>query len=418
MGLSPQVALRAVRRIGLSSAGEAVGRAVNLVIPFVVLAAAVADRRTDLFFLVLAVAYFVQGTLASALANTLVVEFVADRQRRSAANLVPWSVIAAVVAGSVAGLLAAPVWTSGQVSAVAISVAVAAAAGLLAAPAVAAINAEHRYVMPGLTWAFRVVPVALYWAAGSGTDSLPWLVAGIAAADLARAAVLLRLTRRRLTLGRDASPLGFPTDALHLVASGMVAGVTPFAARLIASTGEPGAVSVYETAERIYGALASLATIGLGNVILVYLARTGSTDERALAWRWIVRSAVTWSLLWALVAGAVWLGFPRLAHLLSPQSGETLGLIRDTFLVLSFGFPAFVMGLVLSRRILIQGQASSLVRMAGAGLVVSVFGGWMLLRPLGPAGIAASVVAGQYLVFAMMASKVREPERNAHPGTG
>jgi peptidoglycan biosynthesis protein MviN/MurJ (putative lipid II flippase) len=392
-----------------------IGRAVNIALPFVILGIHSADLLTDVFYLALAIAFFVQGTLSNSVASIQVTELTKDEGQRSIRNFLVWGALAGLLAGGAAfwvvlsglGLSAAMVATA--------SVTVAAAFGLFSAPAVAVLHSEHRYLMPGLTWAFRIVPLLAYAAWAPDTPALHWLLAGIALADVARAAVLLWLARASLTLSETVPSLDFPVDAMYLLAGSSVAGLTPLAARWLASLGDPGGVSIFEAADRMYMALASLATIGIGNVILVYLARVrGSLDEHQ-AWRWVLLSAVLWSVLWLAIALIVGLGFPVFGWILPQQGQETLSDIRNTFVTLSLGIPAFVVGVVLSRRLLTLGLARRLLPMAVSGLGMTILVGWFLLGPVGITGIAVGVVVGQYLVLTLMANALRGHGQHAHP---
>lgn len=402
MGVTRLEFLRVARRVSFSSAGEVVGRSVNVLLPFAILYVHSVDILTDAFFLALAIAFFVQGSVGNIVSSVQVIEFVKDRGPRSLRRFSLWAVGGGLIAGMLAFWFSLSVMGSLATVLVACSVALSAAAGLLAAPAAAVLNADHRYLWPGLTWVLRIGPVIAYVIWSPTAPSLHWLLAGIALADLLRAIVLHKLSRGRLNFGSDHQPLRFPVDALYLILGGIVAGMTPLFARWIAALGGGGNVSIFDAADRAYGAVASLATIGVGNVILVYLSRLNIEGDRARAWRWILGAGTIWGLLWTGVAILIWLVFPLGAQLFPAQTEQTFSDIRDTFLALSVGFPAFVLGLIYSRRILTLGLARNLLPMAIIGLVCSVSMGFLLFEHLGTAGIALGVAIGQYLVLGLM----------------
>lgn len=414
MGLTRLELLRVARRVSLSSAGEVVGRSVNVLLPFAILYVHSVDILTDAFFLALAVTFFVQGSVGNIVTSVQVIEFVKDRAPRSLRIFSLWAVGGGLIAGMLACFFSRSVMDPLATALVACSVALSAAAGLLAAPAAAVLNADHRYLWPGITWVFRIGPVIAYIIWSPTAPSLHWLLAGIALTDLLRAVVLLRLSQGRLNFGPDHQPLRFPVDALYLILGGMVAGITPLLARWIASLGGPGNVSIFDAADRFYGAVASLATIGMGNVILVYLSRLDVEADGARAWRLILGAATVWGLLWTGIAILVWLLFPLGAHLFAAQAAQTFSDIRDTFLALSVGFPAFILGMVYSRRILTLGLARSLLPMALIGLVCSVSAGFFLFEQFGTTGIAVGIAAGQYLVLGLMIRCVRTRRDNAN----
>jgi peptidoglycan biosynthesis protein MviN/MurJ (putative lipid II flippase) len=148
---------------------------------------------------------------------------------------------------------------------------------------------------------------------------------------------------------------------------------------------------------------------------LVYLSRIGENKSEAdRAWGWTVRSAQAWSVLWTAFSVLVWFSFPFAAHWFPVQTGNTFAGIRNTFLALSIGLPAFILGMVYSRRILTLGLARSLLPMALIGLVCSVSAGFFLFGQFGTAGIAVGIAAGQYLVLGLMIRCVRARRDNAN----
>jgi len=414
MTLSRRVLARATLRVGLSSAGEVVGRAVNVMLPFALFAVHGIGTDTDRFFLALAVGFFVQGTLANAVASGLVPELVDDREPRSLAAFVA----AAGGAGASAGIFAvalvgiSPVSLAGAVTAVAI--AVLGSAGLIAAPAVAVLNAEHRYGAPGLTWSLRIVPIALYLLWQPGFPLLHWLLAGLAAADAARGFILLRLAGPRLHFGRGRR-LHFPRTALHLMLGSAIAGLVPLALRSIAAAGASGSVSQFEAAERVYGAVASLATIGVGNVALVYLARLRGTSDETAGWRMILQASLLWSMLWLTACVALWAAFPLVAPWLRLPDANGLADVRNTFLALAFGMPGFIITGMFGRRMLTAGLAARFVPVTSAGVTFAIGSGWLLFPVLGSVGLGVAVAGSQYVVSSLMYVALQRRERRAHP---
>jgi len=404
---------RALWRVGLSSAGEVAGRAVNLLLPFALFAVHSVDARMDGFFLAVAVAFFFQGSLANALVSALVPLLVQDRQTHTLRGLLRWSLAGGLLAGALALGLTSATLSPATVMTV-LAVVLMAASGLIAAPAVAVLNADHRYGMPGLTWMLRVVPVVLYLTMRPDVPALHWLMLGLALSDAGRAAVLLTLVRGRLTLSGSGVALHLPPAAAHLMLASAVAGLTPLIARWLASLGEPGGVSLFEAADRLYSALASLATIGVGNVTLVYLARLTGTKDEHRGWRWILWSSMAWSLLWLALSIVLWVFFPVVGEWFHLQSRAALAQVRDAFLALALGIPAFIMTGVLGRRLLIVGRAELFMPITMVGVAFSTVIGWLMFSVAGPAGIGVALSGAQYLVMCLMGLAVRKGRDDAH----
>jgi len=414
MGSSRKIVQRVTLRVGISSLGEICGRAVNLLLPFAVIAVHGTNLLTDNFFLAMAVAFFIQGTLANVTITALVPEFIKNGEKRSLHMFLRWPIIAGALAALVAGLLTTESLSASASIICIASVTVMAISGLTAAPAVAALNADHRYGMPGFVWGLRIIPVAIYLLWSPDTSNLHWLLAGLAVADTARLGILLCLARKWLSLHTNFTPLIFPQTAQHLILASATVGLTPLAARWIASFGDAGTVSLFEAADRIYAAVASLATIGVGNVTLVYLARLNGTDQERKGWRLILWVSMAWSLLWLIIGILLWAAFPLVSIWTQPSMGIAANTVRHTFLALVLGIPAFIMTGIFSRRLITLGLSQSLIFMSFVGFLFSLIGGALFFSILGVPGIAVALSCTQYLVAWMMLHTLVKKSRHAY----
>jgi hypothetical protein len=167
-------------------------------------------------------------------------------------------------------------------------------------------------------------------------------------------------------------------------------------------------VSLFEIADRLYTAVASLATIGTGGVILVYLARLTGTPEEERGWRWILWASLAWSLAWLSVGILVWAAIPHAATWVAPQHTGLVASIRDTFLAFALGLPGFTMSGVLGRRLVTLGYSRSLIAIAAVGVACVAVVGTGLLASLGTAGIALALTLGHYLAIALMFLQLRK----------
>ena len=403
MGPSGGMIYRVLWRVGASSSGEVVGRAVNILVPFALLAIHRAGASTDAFFLAAAVAFFVHGTLANVVVSALVPEFVhAGGGRRGIRQFACRAFLVGALAGIVTAVVVGPNPSYAGTAIAALAVTLMAATGLVAAAAAAMFYSQHRYFVPGVTWALRLVPLAVYVWWRPPADALYWLLAGFGLADLARTAILLACARSRLCLGRGWPPLRIPKSASPLMLGTLIIGLIPLWVRWVAGHGAEGDLSIFEAADRLYGAVASLATIGMGNVVLVYLTRVEPAQEGERAWRWVLVASGAWSLLWLGVGVLLWKYFV-LGPILLPHQGETVAIVvNDTFLVLVLGMPGFIMTIVLSRRLLAVDRARDLVPISVVSLIGTGIGAWLLYGPYGTIGIAAAISATQYLIASLM----------------
>lgn len=414
MGASRKIIQRAARRVSRSSAGEIVGRAINLVLPFALLAIHSIDALMDSFFLAMAIAFFAQGTLGNALVSALIPEFVDCTGKRNIRRFLLLAALTGLIAACLAAVFASAPLSTGATLLGALAVFLMATAGISAAPAAAALNAQDRYAAPGAAWSLRSVPIVLYVLWHPEEPAFHILIAGIALADAGRAVILHRLARDSITLRRNAPALDLPRSALHLIAASSIAGLAPLLARWIASFGETGDITVFEAADRLYGAIASLATIGIGNVILVYMARLDTSPEPRKHWRLILIFTAAWSVLWLVACLLVWLAYPHASGSLGIPSGTAGTEIRQTFLALSLGMPGLIMTMTLGRRMLTLGLSRPLIPLALTGLAFTGIGGAFAFGHLGTPGLGLALSASQIIVASMMLHLIYKLPRHAH----
>lgn len=418
MSLKRSMVQRAAIRVGISSMGEISGRAVNILLPFLVITIHGTNVFTDKFFLAMACAFFVQGTLANVCITALVPEFTKSGVKR---NLIKYLLLA-IVAGGVAAIVSASlIYKPLSIAATtisSISIALIAISGLIAAPATAALNAQHIYAMPGLTWGLRILPVFVYMAIWPQTPLLHWLLVGIAGADFVRMFILLWFARKWLTFWEKCESIFFPKAAQYLIFASAIAGITPLATRWIASTGHAGTVSLFEAAERIYSLIASLATIGVGNVTLVYLARINGTTDELSGWRMIVRTSVIWSLLWLFIGLLLWALFPVLGSWVHLPPETSVPIVRNSILAFVLGLPGFILIGTLSRRIVTMGLSHEFIFITVVGVLFSLIGSIILFPIFDIVGIASILSCNQYLVALLMSYKLSRYLSHANSYTG
>ena len=149
-------------------------------------------------------------------------------------------------------------------------------------------------------------------------------------------------------------------------------------------------------ADRLYSTTASLATIGMGSVVMVYLARLQKSENAAEQWRITLKASIVWSMLWFLVGLTMWVIFPQLHILLKEQDAFALSAIRQTYLGLVFGIPAFVMTITLARRLLAIGASEKLLSVSLVNVLCNATIGIALYQLVGTAGLGYAFTIAQY----------------------
>ena len=396
MNSKKTIIIRALKRVGVASIGEVIGRSANLALPFIVLSHYAADRQTDTFFFALAIGFFSFGTITNASVNALITDFVRDEKPRNPLIYLQVCLAISAVTGVVAFAASNQPWPAPTSIIVGVSICIMALSGLAAAPAIAALNAGHRYVAPGITWGLRIFPLLIFWIySPRGTSGLIELLVGLSIADALRSIVLMRMARSRLSV-TTSHHIRFPRATLYLVSSGMIVGLNPLISRWIADKGPHGSLSLFDMADRLYSTTASLATIGMGSVVMVYLARLQSSENAAAQWRMTLKASIAWSILWFLVGLSIWMIFPQLHILLREQAAFALSDIRQTYLGLVFGIPAFVMTITFARRLLAIGASEKLLLVSLINVLCNTTIGITLYQIIGTKGLGYAFTIAQY----------------------
>ena len=416
--LSSASVLRVARRIALSSTGEIVGRAINVVMPLMLIGLHGPGLALDAFFLQMAVAFVAFGTLANALTTALVPALLPDEgpDRWDLRPMLAWlALIAFVTALSAVAWSAAERPTSHSVT-VSAAVFVMGLSGLLASVVVAKLNADHRYGLPGLSWSLRLLPVAGYALIAPREPQLVLLMAGIAVADAGRLAWLWRSVGPCLGLGNGGRRLRVPAAAWYFLSASVIAGASPLIARSLATIEGAGGVSLFEAADRLYGAFASLASIGVGSVVTVYLSRLAGAAHERRGWRLILMASITWGGLWLLLAVALWWVSPALAGAIGNPLGAAFDDVRGIFLALALGLPGLIVSGVLGRRILTVGRPRDFLPATIFAVAIGAATAWALVRVVGLAGIGLGMAASQYAVCLAMGLALKRGGRDAYSG--
>ncbi|WP_158603089.1 lipid II flippase MurJ [Pseudomonas sp. AOB-7] len=417
MGKTGIILTRAIHRVALASTGEIIGRAVNLLLPLLLIKLYGLAPLIDVFFLALAIAFFFQGTLANSLTNALVPSFTENNDRKNAKPILYISLLGGVIAGlttlSIAGVTAdatrAAIYTC--------SIFIISCTGLASAAPVASLYANHRYALAGCTWGLRAFPVALYYFSHPSINDLHLLLAGLALADTARLAILSAACRNKLSICSNLPTLRAPTATLHLIAASVIAGLSPLLLRGIAAFGPEGTITLFEATDRLYSAIASLASIGVGSVTLVYLSRLRGNDDNKNTWRWILYATTSWSLLWLFIAITIGISLPGAASLFGINQDHHTKEIQGTFIILALGLPGFMLTGLLSRRMLTLGLAHHLTLLAIIGLSFTALSAFLMFDRYEILGLALATTLSHYLVAALMAIKLSSPTNRANTNT-
>ncbi|MGX2029168.1 MULTISPECIES: lipid II flippase MurJ [Methylocaldum] len=250
------------------------------------------------------------------------------------------------------------------------------------------LNARDKYALPGLLWGLRVIPLLFWGVVRPEAEELGWLMFGIGCADLVRA---FWLDRRALHQDFPSEQGGWSSldSYIPVVLASIFSGLNPIVDRFIAVLAGEGAVSVLEVGERFYGLLATFATIGVMNLVLVRLSQACDCATFESLYQRLTKIAVLWAAAWTLLGWSGWviLGDWLMAHVIR-VTPEQVSVINSVYFCNLIGLPAFILGLVGARAYLARGWQRSLIRLSILSVIVNAGLSLILFYIFGVPGIA------------------------------
>lgn len=358
--------------------GQLVGRSINFLIPLVLLHLYTPGKTTDSFFLAFSISFFFFGTIANTLTDASTPQAVRGQPLLNARLRLQLGVILAVVAVGI-------VWIANHTNntppplTLLLGVAAMVIGAVFAAFSVGVLSAHDSYVWPGMLWGLRALPLLVWWFARPTDQALGWLMLALGGMDLLRASWLEQLARHNTQFwacGHWNSLQGY----FSVVVAGMIGGLNPIVDRFIATQADAGGISLLEAGERFYSALATLATIGVMNVILVKLSHMHDRIGFEQLYQRMLGISALWAGGWTLLGLAGWIvaGGWLMKHFFRVDTEQAI-LINTIYLYYLAGLPAFVLGLICVRAYLARGWQRSLIFLsllsvgANAGLSLGLF---------------------------------------------
>ncbi len=378
------------KSITIATCAQLTGRLANVVIPFAVITMAGTNALTDQFFFILAVAYYFYGILASAISQATIPLLVTRQISLSSGHLVACGLITAVVVLCATGAISR--WLHWIPLPYVAAMGVLAGAGIANGLASGAWHCREKYVMPGITWALRLIPAAAWYLSGAGGHGLAWLAVGIGVADTIRCILLISalspLHAGSVPMARNSVATVAATYGVFIVAM-LINGLNPIIDRCIAGLGGPGSISLLETGERVYMMLAGVATIGLSTVLLPRLSRDAAQDTLDRTWPGVLKFALVWNVGWIVaggLAGAV--GFHWWANRLAGLPQTQTQVVQWVYWYYLSGLPFFTLALVYVKRLQAQRRYRVMLITASVTVTLNVPTSLVLFHWLGVPGIA------------------------------
>jgi peptidoglycan biosynthesis protein MviN/MurJ (putative lipid II flippase) len=388
-----------VKSVSLATVANLSGRAANVAVPIAVITTCGANRETDLFFFVLAVAFYFYGIVANAVAQTTTPLLI-----NGGLGIGRKPVSAIAIAGTLvvfsAALIINGLFLQTRITYL-LALALMAGAGLANGVATGQWHARERYAVPGFSWSFRLIPLLAWLAAGPTAETLPLLATGIGVADCLRCALLISGIRRQ---PHDPGPAGtlFPKSFIvtygTVIITALINGLNPLIDRIIANLSGPGGISILEAGERIYMMLAALSTMGIGMVLLTRLSQDAANGTLNENWPKVLRFTALWVFCW--LAMGVLIGFGALHWWLGTAAGLDPGQLHASVWVYGYylaGLPFFALALVYVKRLQALQQWWVMVVTATLTVALNIPLSLFLRKWMGIPGIALATT-GIYMV--------------------
>lgn len=226
-------------------------------------------------------------------------------------------------------------------------------AGLANGFATGILNARERFMMPGLSWSLRIIPIVIFVLFNQPAQNLHFLAIGIGIIDWLRLWLLLSHQPDLAIPCQKYSPLLFlknhSSKYLPTAMAMIIMGLNPIIDRFIADFGGPGSISILDTGERLFGIFSVLCTLGMMTVLLTNFSKAVINKTIDKTWSSMMKMVGLWSTAWLAIAFLI--GYSALeiwlskSATLSPDQGLAiqktyayylLGLIPLTFSIVYF----------------------------------------------------------------------------------
>jgi peptidoglycan biosynthesis protein MviN/MurJ (putative lipid II flippase) len=402
--------------VTLATLANLTGRAANVAIPIAVITVCGADKATDLFFFVLAGAFYFYGILANAVTQSTTPLLINDDLvigRKPVVMIALYGTLTVFSVALAVNALLPPIHVT-----YVLALALMAGAGVANGVVSGQWHAGERFAPPGFSWSLRLIPLLCWLAGGGGSQTLPLLALGIGVADCLRCAALI-IGRRRHGQTSTAPGTVFSPSVLAtygaVILSALINGLNPLIDRVIANLSGPGGISVLEAGERIYMLLASLSTMGIGMVLLTRLSQDVSGGTLDKSWPKILRFVGLWVVVW-LTAGIL-IGAWGLTWWLEAATGLTSGQLHASVGVYVYylaGLPFFALALVYVKRLQSLQRWWVMVVTSSVTVALNIPMSLLLYRVMGIPGIALATTC-IHMVNCMILIAAAHRKRTAAP---
>lgn len=339
---------RSLARTGLvSTLAQLAGRIVNFILPILLLTKFGVSAETDAFFIVLAAAFYVSGSLANSATDALIPYIVAHK---AITKTKLWLLVSNLI-GFLTILICLfflPETSLRLLLSIVIGGLLIAISGFYSSRLVAFCYANNDYVNPGISWLYRVFALLPLLSIQNVNESVAYCMLALGAGDLMRLYHLNLIVKK---LGSQEVKNLSPPPSFRYYLSTMLGpvtlGINPIVDRFIASTLGTGQVSMLEMSERLWGLFTMVLTVGLLQVLHVEFSKSITTQPPNFNHSKLL-GGIFFSVLFLALLVIIFLEFFK-PLLKSNIQQLDLPTVLDYVNILILSTPAMITGMVCAR---------------------------------------------------------------------
>lgn len=379
------------KSVGLTTLANVLGRSANILIPLSVIGLYGANAQTDKFFFVLALSFYFYGTLSYAAIESMVPLIIVSKSSLCPHGIIRIGMTVSIIVFLIA--FACSFLGYGVTIWYAAGLALMAGAGIANGFSSGILHAGEKFSVPGLTWALRIVPLALFALSNQPAKNLQFLAAGIGLADWLRLGLLIWLRADLSPSIRLCGPVKFLKNHFAqyfpLALAMLIMGLNPIIDRMIAGLGGTGSISILDTGERLFGILTTLCTLGMMTVLLTNLSKAVINETLEKDWMTTLKMAGIWSGLWlaaGLLAGYLILG-EWISNVTSLSEAQIL-FVRRTYWYYLPGLAPYALCILYVKRLQAVQRTWTLAAASSIAVLLNIPASLALHTYMGVPGIA------------------------------
>ncbi len=367
--------------VWLSTIGNLVGRFFNLLLPFFIIGIIGVSETSDFIILCLTVIQICGVTLANSYTDATIAHI------RNNLNLIRFSSRELCLLIFVSIFPVLMTFLSPDTFQISLGVAVLLFllnfVGLLNGRYAAYVLKNKNFLLPGLLWAYRAIPIFFIFLLSEIENIIEWFLFSLLISDS------LRLIHYKMTLNRygvysTISKNSYSNFIFFIMLASYIFGFNPMIDRLIASIQGVGGISVYEIADRIYSVFATIISVGLSTVALVNFSGADNEIIRKKMFFKSLKLSFILGMGGVIVGNAILYFFNELFIDIYHQQI----LITKIIVIQLFILPFFLIGIV-SAKFLVAKLRYDLILWSGIiGIIVNSLTSFLGFKLFGLPGIA------------------------------